>query len=108
LNAPDFAAIIDAWDSLRPEDLLAAKVPAACQTCGGTGSRMDLNQPIGVVHDHTCTACPSIATLLAYGWNVASAPWSSHVGNNLSDSDNRWVDGLNARLAALRTIEVAS
>jgi len=98
VNAPDFAAIIDDWDSLRPEDLLAAKVPEACQHIAEWERVPGEKDP--------CPDCPTIATLLAYGWNVATAE------HRLVPSHSGMTRGLalgaNAMIDALRTVEVAT
>ena len=82
MTAPDFAAILThalynrapvQTDPYVADALatLAARVPEACQTCGGSGGV----GPEWYTHNigDPCPDCPTIGTLLAYGWNVATA-----------------------------------
>ena len=99
VSAPDFAAILggaiyysidtDCW-MVDP----AAKVPEAC--------------PHSLAGEE-CPDCPSIATLLAYGWNVARCVPT--IGFGSEGYVNAVGEGTCFRpielLDALRTIEVA-
>lgn len=69
-TTPDWAGVL-ARANRGPGVQLAAKVPAACQTCGGS---QILGGPNGYYADKgkPCRDCPTIADLLHWGYNVAT------------------------------------
>ena len=69
------------------DDILATRIPQACQTCKGEGVIYDLrcdncggsaSLPLGMTcNNHLakptpCPDCPTIATLLLWGWERAT------------------------------------
>lgn len=82
-TAPDWAGVLSDAD-------LARKVPAACQTCGGSqcvrppnchcDAGSSLNYALCPHLPDECPDCPTIADLLRWGYNVArSLPLSDYL-----------------------------
>jgi len=119
VSAPDFAAIADDRSTIAA-GILAAKVPAACQTCDGTGQTDPVCESCGCLAPgeptcancggfrtmcrFDCPDCPTIGSLLAYGFNVATAAPAEPASSSEYSSAAAW--GFNECLDALRAIEV--
>ena len=98
MSAPDFAAIIAPRQTFTASDgvagirireaseLLAARVPALCTTCGGTTVTHNERHEWA---DIQCPDCPTIGRLLAIGAAVMTA----------ESSEDGWVVQLPGQLA---------
>ena len=83
--------------------IFASRIPQACQTCKGSGVECVKAYSDGVpMIERPCPDCPTIATLLLWGWNVAKAKRTIH-HNGYADSISH-AQGWNACLAALREV----
>jgi hypothetical protein len=77
VTAPDFAAILATWELFtaadgehgirirEAADLLAAKVPELCTTCGGEALVIADRWHEGAIGEMACPDCPTIGQLLA-------------------------------------------
>ena len=60
------------------DDILATRIPQACQTCKGEGTVMEDatseygSAGIGHYVEAPCPDCPTIGTLLLWGWERAT------------------------------------
>lgn len=87
------------------DDVLATRIPQACQTCKGSGTECVKAYSDGVpMIERPCPDCPTILTLLLYGWNVAK--WRRAVtkgGQVRTPYGHLWMTAPNL-LAALREV----
>jgi hypothetical protein len=94
-------------DARIAEHVLAVRIPQECQTCKGSGKVMDDatseygSAGIGHYVENPCPDCPTILTLLLWGWNVAKA---TPFNNWLDDLGRGYMQGRNDLLAALREV----
>ena len=105
MSAPDFAAklelLSDGEGCNFGDDVIASildlRVPEACHPCGGAGVKVESDGDYegAGYHEVECD-CPTVADLLRWGFNVATAKQCDRIYGSFEL-------GSNDRLCALRT-----